>query len=127
MTTSPLKLNNSGNNLKTHKAIDFSNITSFLRENSNKPDEVITEKFSKSGKARPTCEICFEVCSNFTSLKNHMISKHGTELRSFKCEECGKAFRYKHHLKEHLRIHSGEKPYQCSTCKRCFSHSGSYR
>nr|CAD2201201.1 unnamed protein product [Meloidogyne enterolobii] len=32
--------------------------------------------------------------------------------RKFKCLECPKAFKFKHHLKEHLRIHSGEKPFE---------------
>ncbi|CAI4221395.1 unnamed protein product [Auanema sp. JU1783] len=47
-------------------------------------------------------------------------------LRKFKCEECGKAFKFKHHLKEHIRIHSGEKPFECPSCHKRFSHSGSY-
>lgn len=34
--------------------------------------------------------------------------------RKFKCTECSKAFKFKHHLKEHIRIHSGEKPFQVS-------------
>ncbi|XP_077564114.1 zinc finger protein 1-like isoform X3 [Haemaphysalis longicornis] len=49
-------------------------------------------------------------------------------LRKFKCPEasCGKAFKFKHHLKEHIRIHSGEKPFECPHCFKRFSHSGSY-
>ncbi|XP_060681040.1 zinc finger E-box-binding homeobox 1-like isoform X2 [Hemiscyllium ocellatum] len=84
-----------------------------------------------------SCSICSYTFAYRTQLDRHMAShKSGRDQRhvvtqtggnrKFKCTECGKAFKYKHHLKEHLRIHSGEKPYECPNCKKRFSHSGSY-
>ncbi|XP_076304983.1 uncharacterized protein LOC143222397 isoform X2 [Tachypleus tridentatus] len=53
-------------------------------------------------------------------------SDDSSSLRKFRCPECRKAFKFKHHLKEHVRIHSGEKPFVCPNCSKRFSHSGSY-
>ncbi|XP_010878250.2 zinc finger E-box-binding homeobox 2a isoform X3 [Esox lucius] len=98
--------------------------------------EHIKYRHEKNEESVP-CPLCSETFSHRTQLERHMTThkpgrdqpqllNEGAGNRKFKCIECGKAFKYKHHLKEHLRIHSGEKPYECSNCKKRFSHSGSY-
>ncbi|XP_071526885.1 zinc finger protein 1-like isoform X2 [Panulirus ornatus] len=77
--------------------------------------------------ASVSCSVCQKKFANIHRLQRHMISHQESDvLRRFKCDECGKAFKFKHHLKEHKRIHSGEKPFECEHCGKRFSHSGSY-
>merc|ERR1711997_1445837 len=61
------------------------------------------------------CELCGNAYSRTTGLKQHMISVHSSQ-RDFPCTECGKAFTNKNRLANHLRIHTGAKPFKCKIC-----------
>ena len=41
-----------------------------------------------------------------------------------KCHICGKEFSKKFNLAEHMRIHTGNKPYSCDTCDKAFTTNG---
>lgn len=53
-----------------------------------------------------------------------MHKKVHTEQKPYKCEICNKYFKRIQYLKDHIKIHSGERPlempHKCDYCDKCY-------
>nr|XP_021495136.1 zinc finger protein ZFP69-like isoform X3 [Meriones unguiculatus] len=69
------------------------------------------------------CSVCAKTFKQPVHLAEH-VRVHTGE-KPFRCEQCGRAFSQSASLSTHRRIHTGEKPFRCEACGRAFRHRSS--
>uniref|UniRef100_A0A182IZG6 C2H2-type domain-containing protein n=1 Tax=Anopheles atroparvus TaxID=41427 RepID=A0A182IZG6_ANOAO len=70
------------------------------------------------------CEICQHVSPNSRALSNHKQRIHVEE--KFECEYCGKRFKHRPNLREHIASHTGNPLYSCEICGVTFNSKANY-
>lgn len=90
------------------------------------PEPPVTPKPPKP-RARPAngervpCGECGKTFSCNANLRDHMRLHTGE--RPFICGECGMSFAQRSNWRLHKRVHTGERPYMCGICGKTFSRS----
>ncbi|XP_066151330.1 zinc finger protein 570-like [Euwallacea fornicatus] len=85
----------------------------------------IKGKHTEEGRLGHTCHICKKVLTSQNGLRDHLRSHTGE--KPYSCEVCEKPFKTKGLLRIHSVIHSKVKPYICKVCKKGFTQYGSLK
>ena len=73
------------------------------------------------------CVECGKLIGSGGAMRAHIASAHTpNDQKKFKCEICGKGFSRPQDLRDHINIHTGEKPHKCKFCSACFASSGNH-
>ncbi|KAK4037765.1 zinc finger protein 2 isoform X2 [Daphnia magna] len=76
---------------------------------------------SHSGIRDLKCHICDAAFASRYTLNAH-VKRHAITEPLFSCPYCGKGSKSKANLEQHIRIHTGVRPYSCSVCNAAFKH-----
>ncbi|XP_043094514.1 uncharacterized protein LOC122344926 [Puntigrus tetrazona] len=94
------------------------NLSETPRSGSINGKQLFPKLSGKTLQRNTKCPQCGRVLSNASALENHMRLHTGE--RPYTCSQCGKAFPSVRGLNRHVKVHAEEKRYQCEQCGKSF-------
>ena len=132
LETEPISSNKSEDDHDTDKSLkDIDNKWYTFVANDKKQDfetEITIESEEgvvNKAKKRYHCTFCQKSFQTSSCLKSH-VRIHTGEV-PFECKTCKKRFKENGKLKIHERIHTGELPYECKSCNKRFNQIGNLK
>lgn len=70
---------------------------------------------------RSVCTVCGMEFARYYSLKKHREKHHKLAVEILTCDICQRVFNNRKCLVQHMKLHSGQKPYKCRYCEMAFA------
>ena len=106
--------------LNTHEQVSKSTLFENIFEDTVCKSTLFENIFKDTSKNRQlSCGVCNKTFFRKDHLVNHM--RMHTGQKPYFCEICKKAFTLKSSIYSHMRIHTGQRPFICEHCQKTFS------